>query len=378
MTAEVPVTNRLAAGRAAWRLAGQGAAALAGGMGIGRFAYTPILPMMHAQVGLSPRLGAALATANYIGYLAGALAAIAAPRLIHSRWVLRLSLLALAATLALMPLGRSGWLWLGLRLIAGIASALVFVIAVSAVLPRLPSHQVGWAFGGVGVGIALSGAVLAGGNWRTAWWITALLTAACTIPAWHLAGAAKASTVARGIRSRHFNALLASYTLEGIGYIIAGTFLVAATNETATGAVGNDAWIVVGLAAVPSTALWAWLGRSWSRSTLLLVALLLQAVGIALPTFIHGIAAALISAALFGATFLGVATLAIALGAELDVPHAVAILTTGYSLGQIIGPLAVGPLLHNGYHQALLVSAGVVALAATAALLVRHQPKELT
>ncbi|WUJ74724.1 YbfB/YjiJ family MFS transporter [Kribbella soli] len=378
MSTTVAVTERLAGGRAARRLAGQGAAALAGGMGIGRFAYTPILPMMHAQVGLSPHLGAALATANYTGYLAGALAAIAVPRLIHSRWALRLSMLVLAATLALMPLGRSGSLWLGLRLIAGIASALVFVIAVSAVLPRLHSHHVGWTFGGVGAGIALSGAVLAGGNWRTAWCLAALLTVACTIPAWNLTGSASSTTVARGTRSRHFNALLASYTLEGIGYIIAGTFLVAAINETATGAVGNGAWIIVGLAALPSTALWAWLSRSWSRSTLLLVALLLQAVGIALPTFIHGIAAALISAALFGATFLGVANLAIAIGAELDVPHAVAILTTGYSLGQVIGPLAVGPLLHNGYHQALLVSAGVVALAAIAALLVRHQPKELT
>ncbi|WP_371406883.1 YbfB/YjiJ family MFS transporter [Kribbella sp. NBC_00662] len=365
-------------GGAAWRLAGQGAAALAGGMGIGRFAYTPILPMMHAQAGLSPRLGAALATANYTGYLAGALAAIAVPRLLHSRWALRLSLLILTATLALMPLDRSGPLWLSLRLIAGIASALVFVIAVSAVLPRLHSHHVGWTFGGVGAGIALSGAVLAGGNWRTAWWITAVLTIACTVPAWHLTGSPTPRTAAGKTRSRHFNALLASYTLEGIGYIIAGTFLVAAINETATGAVGNGAWIIVGLAALPSTAIWAWLSRSWSRSTLLLVALVLQAVGIALPTFIHGIAAALISAALFGATFLGVANLAIALGAELDVPHAVAVLTTGYSLGQIIGPLAVGPLLHNGYHQALLVSAGVVALAATAALLVRHQPKELT
>jgi MFS family permease len=154
--------------------------------------------------------------------------------------------------------------------------------------------------------------------------------------------------------------------LEGIGYIIAGTFLVAAINETASGPVGNGAWIVVGLAAVPSTALWARLGRRWSRSTLLLVALFVQAVGITLPAVTHSVAAALVAAALFGATFLGVANLAIALGTELRVPHAVAILTTGYSLGQIVGPLAVGPLLHNGYQQALLVSAGVVALAALA------------
>lgn len=348
-----------------WRLAGQGAAALAGGMGIGRFAYTPILPLMHSQAGLSPRLGAALATANYTGYLAGALAAVVVPRLLHSRWALRLSLLILAATLALMPLSPS--LWLGLRLVAGIASALVFVIAVNAVLPRLQSHHVGWTFGGVGAGIAVSGMVLVGGSWRTAWWITALLTVACAIPAWHLTGSSAPATVAGGTRSRHFTALLTSYTLEGIGYIIAGTFLVAAINETASGPAGTSAWIVVGLAAVPSTALWARLGRLWSRSALLMVALLVQAVGIALPAVLPTVAAALISAALFGATFLGVANLAIALGTELRVPHAVAVLTTGYSLGQIVGPLAVGPLLHNGYHQALLVSAGVVALAAIAA-----------
>ncbi|MGW5188873.1 YbfB/YjiJ family MFS transporter [Kribbella sp. NPDC004138] len=348
-----------------WRLAGQGAAALAGGMGIGRFAYTPILPLMHSQAGLSPRLGAALATANYTGYLAGALAAVVVPRLLHSRWALRLSLLILAATLALMPLSSS--LWLGLRLVAGIASALVFVIAVNAVLPRLQSHHVGWTFGGVGAGIAVSGMVLVGGSWRTAWWITALLTVACAIPAWHLTGSSAPATVAGGTRSRHFTALLTSYTLEGIGYIIAGTFLVAAINETASGPAGTSAWIVVGLAAVPSTALWARLGRRWSRSALLMVALLVQAVGIALPAVLPSVAAALVSAALFGATFLGVANLAIALGTELRVPHAVAVLTTGYSLGQIVGPLAVGPLLHNGYHQALLVSAGVVALAAIAA-----------
>ena len=104
------------------------------------------------------------------------------------------------------------------------------------------------------------------------------------------------------------------------------------------------------------------------------MALLLQSVGIALPALFGGpVAAVLISAALFGATFLGVASIMLAIGADLRA-RAVAILTTGYSLGQIVGPLAVGPLLHHGYHQALLVSAGVVALAATAAALVRHQP----
>jgi MFS family permease len=360
-----------------WRLVGQGAAAMAGGMGIGRFAYTPILPIMHTQAGLSPRLGAALATANYTGYLAGALAAIVAPKLTHSRWALRGSLLLLSATLALMPLSHSGAFWLTLRLIAGVTSALVFVIAVSAALPRLHGHHVGWIFGGVGAGIALSGAVLAGSGWRQAWWITAVLTLACTASAWHLPSAKPPATTANGERSNGFAALLTSYSLEGVGYIIAGTFLVAAISETAPERVGSGAWIVVGLAALPSSALWARLSKTWSRQTLLLAALTLQAVGIALPALVGGVTAALISAALFGATFLGVANLSLAIGTDLQVPRAVAILTTGYSLGQIIGPLAVGPLVHNGYHQALLVSAVVVALAATAAVLVRRQPRRL-
>ncbi|MEU8225068.1 YbfB/YjiJ family MFS transporter [Kribbella sp. NPDC048915] len=369
--------GRTAAGPTAAALAGRGAAALAGGMGIGRFAYTPILPLMHAQAGLSPRLGAALATANYTGYLAGALAAVVAPRLLHSRWALRLSLVSLTATLALMPVAPS--LWLGLRVVAGAASALIFVIAVGAVLG---SPYLGWVFGGVGVGIALSGAVLVGGSWRTAWWIAAVLTASCALPAWHLTGSSAPPTVQRRPISRQFVALLTSYTLEGIGYIIAGTFLVAAINETAsetTGgrAIGAAAWIVVGVAAVPSTAWWARLGRRRSRSALLPGALIVQAVGIALPAIVPTTAAALVSAALFGATFLGVANLAIALGAELGVPHAIAVLTTGYSLGQIAGPLLVEPLLHNGYHQALLVSTGVVGLAAIAALPVRQPLRRL-
>jgi hypothetical protein len=131
--------------------------------------------------------------------------------------------------------------------------------------------------------------------------------------------------------------------------------------------------VLVGLAAVPSTALWARLSRTWSRPTLLFAALLVQAAGIALPAIAGGVSSAAISATLFGATFLGIGSIALAIGTHLQVPRAVAILTTGYSIGQILGPLAVAPLLHNGYHQALLIGAGVVALAAVAAGVLRHR-----
>jgi MFS family permease len=358
------------------RIALQGAAAMAAAMGVGRFAYTPILPLMHTQAGLSPQLGSALATANYAGYLAGALVGIAVPALVRSRPALRVSLVLVTVSLALMPVTRDGSAWFALRLVAGAASALVFVIAAGALITALRDHAdhlTGWGFGGVGAGIALSGALVLAlrdaGTWRQAWWLVAALSLVLAIPAWQLptdsAVPAKRVENARdGVASHGFAALLAAYFLEGVGYIIAGTFLVVAIDQSAPGWVGTSAWVLVGLAALPSAALWAGLSRRWSRSRLLTAALAVQSVGIALPALVGGVGAALVSALLFGGTFLGIATLTLAIGAQLGSPRAVAVLTAAYSVGQIAGPLVVTPLLHSGYHQALLAGAMIVALAA--------------
>ncbi|PBC39959.1 MFS transporter [Rhodococcus sp. ACS1] len=365
----------------------QAAAALAASMGIGRFVYTPILPLMHTQAGLSSSLGAALATANYVGYLVGALAGILIPGGVRSATVMRISLVVLVATLALMPTTHDGSAWFVLRLVAGIASALIFMIAVSAMLSRLrvdAQHLAGWAFGGVGAGIALSGVLVfilrSADSWRSTWWAAAALAVVCAVAAWALAPEPSPTATPSGPAAhgrprtgRWFTAVFISYFLEGIGYIIAGTFLVAAIDHTAGGWVGSGAWIVVGLAALPSCAVWAWLGRRWSQPTLLLVALLIQAVGIALPAVIDGVGPALISAFLFGATFLGVGSIALGIGTHLQFPRAVALLTTGYSVGQILGPLVVAPFLHDGYHQALLVGAAIVLAAALAAAALRFR-----
>jgi Uncharacterised MFS-type transporter YbfB len=123
----------------------QGVAAPAVSMGIGRFAYIPILPLMIREAGLSKPFGATLATANYAGYLLGALGGIAAPALVRSTRVMRAALVASAATLALMPATHDHAVWLVLRFAAGAASALVFMFAVSAMLSHLhrAHHLVG-------------------------------------------------------------------------------------------------------------------------------------------------------------------------------------------------------------------------------------------
>lgn len=383
MNARIVDSTRSAV-RSPWTHVARTAAALAVGMGVGRFVYTPILPLMHAQAGLSIGTGADLATANYAGYLIGALASTF-PLLSRSSAVLRISLVTLTASLAAMPLTQVTVVWLVLRLCAGIASAMIFVVAVSSLLSSLrdhPTHLPGWAFGGVGAGIALSGllvlAVSATADWRAAWWAAAILAALLAIPSWSLrpepSPGSAVGVSRRGARlgtDRWFATLFASYTLEGIGYIIAGTFLVAAIGQSSPGWIGSGAWVLVGLAAVPSSALWAGLAKRWSRPNLLTTALTIQALGIALPAVVGGVTAALVSAVLFGATFLGVTTLALATGTHLRVPRAVALLTTGYSVGQILGPLAATPLLHQGYHQALILGALVVLAAALASALLR-------
>ena len=188
-TGQTPGTARVG-GRAPWTLVLQAAAALAASMGIGRFAYTPILPLMHAQAGLSAQYGSALATANYAGYLAGALLGIVRPAVTRSVLTLRAALVLVVVTLALMGATENHAAWLALRLVAGIASALVFMIAVSALLTGLRGprqHLSGWAFGGVGAGIALSGVVvLAAGTWRTAWLASAGFALLLTVAAWPL------------------------------------------------------------------------------------------------------------------------------------------------------------------------------------------------
>jgi MFS family permease len=363
---------------------GRGAAALAAAMGIGRFVYTPILPLMTAQAGLTAQAAGNLATANYVGYLAGAVAGTASGRLVRSPIAWRTSLVVVVASLAAMPLQSTMFGWLALRTLAGFASALVFVIAVNSMLDHLRDHSPhlpGWGFGGVGVGIALSGALVLllprAAHWQHAWWTAAALAAALAIGAWTMGatpqtGAAAVTSLPSPHRSRRwFAVLFASYTLEGIGYIIAGTFLVAAIRQTSSGWLGSGAWLFVGIAAAPLAALWGWLSARWWHPKLLVVALALQAVGIALPAVAGGAPAALAGAMLFGGTFIGISTMALAAGRRWQFPGAVGLLTAGYSAGQIVGPVAVAPLLEHGFHAALIAGSLVVVAAAVAAALVR-------
>src|SRR5574337_384824 len=143
-------------------VAAAGLLALAVAMGIGRFAFTPILPMMEADAGLSLAAAGWLASANYLGYLIGALIAA---RLSLAQAV-RGGLLLIAVVTFAMGLTHVFALQLLLRLLAGIASAWVLVHVSAWALGRLlalrRADANGLLFAGVGVGIAAAGLVCIG------------------------------------------------------------------------------------------------------------------------------------------------------------------------------------------------------------------------
>ena len=309
------------------------------------------------------------------------------PSLSRARLALRVSGIVLVVTLAAMPLTRDVAAWSALRGLAGVASAVIFMVAGNTILTELTSgrpHMIGWAYGGVGVGIALSGALVAVvkpiGDWQAVWWSSAALTVLLLAAAWFVgvtgpAGKPAAPSPDPGPAPRHFRwfAILAGVLLPGGSRRTSSPGRSWSPPSPPPGRRGCRA--ASGSSSGPPPCLPAPRGPgsadSVSRPTLITGALLLQAVGIALPAFTGAVPAALAAAVLFGATFIGITTLSLAAGRHLRVPRAVAILTAGYGIGQVLGPLVVEPTLHGGYHQALLVGAGLVLAAGVGAGLLR-------
>jgi MFS family permease len=377
-----------------------GIAALLIAMGIGRFAYTPLLPAMQQAVGFDDRAAGALASANYAGYLLGALLLTIVPigsaRAPFSRVAaLRFSLIASIATTAAMAATQSLAAWGVLRFLSGLASAGVFVLAtaiVHAILSRRGRlDRIGIHFAGVGIGIALSGVVIAQARdlgWQAGWLLLAALSLVILVPAWlglrepaaPASAPAAAAAPAEPIRLPVV-ALVIAYFCEGVGYIVTGTFLVAFARSTPTLAPwAEHLWTVVGLAAAPAAVLWAAAGQRMGRVPALIAAHLLQAIGIVLPALSGAPGAAMLAAILFGVTFVGITALSVSLAAAIapsNTARVIGLVTVAFGIGQIIGPLAAGWLAAatGGYNPALIAAALVVAVGALPLLLGLGRPR---
>jgi predicted MFS family arabinose efflux permease len=376
-----------------------GILALAAAMGIGRFAYTPLLPAMQVAARLDPTQAGLLAAANYAGYLAGALlTAIVVPASARIR-VLLDSAIAVAVTTALMAVTTDFAAWSLIRFVAGLASAGVLVLATGLVFDDLRRQDraslSGWLFSGVGLGIVVSGIVvrLTGETlgWRGDWLVLALLATVAIYPCWRWLPLAvqantppSTSTPASTLIPVRVHAvpiahmlLFAAYFLEGIGYIVTGTFLVAIVYSTpGLQAIGADVWIVAGLAVIPSAVLWAALAGRAGYARALAGAYLLQAIGIALP-ILGGAGAAFASAVLFGGTFAGITALTLTLGGHLAPNRSarlIGMLTAVFGLGQMLGPVLGGVIANRAQDFTPALVAASVSVLVGGALMASLQP----
>ncbi len=335
-----------------------GLIAMASGMGLGRFLYTPVLPMMSEGAGLTPSSAGLLASANFAGYLAGALAA-GLPGLTPRAWTWLVAALAVSAvTTGTMGLTGDFWAWMGMRFVGGWASAFILVFTTTVVAARLRAAGGALAyshFAGVGAGIAVSALiaapiVAADGAWRQVWLTGGALSAAALIAVLALVpqSAPPAPPVASGTgppRAGLWRLVLA-YGCLGFGYVITGTFIVAMLREGPGGRGAETVvWLIVGLTGVPSV--WAW-ERIAARIGMIgayQLAMLIEAAGVALGALSTGPVALGITAVALGATFIGLTALGLREAARRaggDGRAITAIMTASFGFGQMVGPALAG------------------------------------
>jgi len=362
-----------------WRIAAAGMVALAVAMGIGRFAFTPLLPMMLHDGAIDLPGASWLASANYLGYLVGALLCTFQPWLwrrfglapgVNGPALVRTGLCATVLLTLGMALQLPG-AWPALRFAAGVASALVFVHTSGWCLSQLAQLQVpamgALIYTGPGAGIVLSGLAASAmvalqGTAATGWAIFGGLAALLTAIVWPVfntrgapAAAAAAPVAAAGDvpvpahGSTEIALLTLAYGLAGFGYIITATFLPVIARQALPGSAWLDMfWPIFGLGVIAGALIASRIRRTGDLRLLLAGCYAVQAVGVAASLVSPSLAGFAVGSLLLGLPFTAITFFAMQEVRRIRPAQAssfMGLLTAMYGLGQIAGPPLAAALL---------------------------------
>lgn len=349
--------------------------ALAVAMGIGRFAFTPLLPMMMHDGLIDLKTGSWLATLNYLGYWIGAMACVMQPwiwkRLFRRNDLARPSAIRLGLGITVLLTFAMGlhWPagWAALRLLAGIASALVFVYTSSWCLSQLAAAGTpqlgGIIYVGPGLGIFVSGlsasAMVAHQTSSTQAWL--VFGAVATVMTWLIWGrfVERSNTpVASAAVAQHLPThagrlwvLVMAYGLAGFGYIISATFLPVIARQALPGSVWLDLfWPLFGLAVGIGALLTTRFPDRWDRRLLLMGCYLMQAAGVMLAVWWPSLPGFALGSLLLGLPFTAISLFAmqeVRRTRPQDASALMGLLTAAYGLGQIAGPALVALILER-------------------------------
>lgn len=365
---------------------------LAAAIGIGRFAYTPLLPSMQEALGWTVSQAGDVASANYLGYMVGALiASVLGHRRERWRWLLAGMIVSASTTAAGVTL-ESFAAWIVVRFLAGLASAFCLVLGTAVVIEFLTSRsrpQLGALhFAGVGTGIVASVIVIElarlahlsmYGQWAVLGIVAFLMLAGSWLTLRTLSDGtvlAHASTQAAPRytpMSRTLKRLIVAYGLFGFGYVVTATFIVAIVRRLEhSDLIESLTWVVVGLLAAPSILIWQRVVRRLGMFPALRLAYGLEAVGVLLAGFGASHVALVAGGALLGATMMGITALGLLAARQVagsNQDKAIGWMTASFGLGQLLGPAVAGHLAHmtRGFGApsllaALLLIAGIALL----------------
>ncbi len=364
-----------------FRIAIAGLAALAVAMGVGRFAFTPLLPMMQQDAGLSVADGGWLASANYLGYLLGALSALAVR--VPAAVAIRGGLIVIGLATLAMGFEHRFPAWMALRLLAGVANAWVGIFVMGWCLERLaPLNRPllnGLVFAGVGAGImgvgvlclALMQAAVGSSH---SWIVLGLVSLVVAAAVWATFGT-EGDTSSRKTgqpeeRVPGWNSdsirLVLCFGASGFGYIIPATYLPAMARQAIQDpAVFGWSWPIFGAAAMASTVAAAVRSGAISNRRVWIASQLIMAFGVALPVIRPGIAAIMVAALFVGGTFMVITMVSMqearAIGGR-NPTRLIAAMTAAFAFGQIAGPISVSYTIgaDGNFSAALLVASALL------------------
>lgn len=355
-------------------------------VGIARFAYTPLLPIMQEQTWMGDAAGGWLAAVNYLGYISGALIAASINDLKLKDTLYRIGLILAVTTTAAMAMTENLTVWMLLRYLSGLASAGSMLIASGLILNWLIRHdhrgELGIHFAGIGIGIIIAALsvelmVYLSQSWAEQWLWLSLLGACLAVPAWFwLPRPEVGNTTSSGAvltdnppSNRFMWLMMAAYFCAGYGFVITATFIVAfVERQPGLAGMGAMSFVLVGLAAAPAVMIWDLVTRYTGYLNALLLTLILQVGGILLPVISPTLPVVFFSALLFGGTFVGSVSLVLTMAGRLYPTKPAKLMgkmTITYGMAQVMAPALTGMLAAKlgNYDLGLWIAGGFVVLA---------------
>ncbi len=355
-------------------------------MGIARFAYTPLLPLMHDQAGLGLSEAGLLAAINYSGYLCGAIIATYINDLILKDRLYRMGMIVAVFSTFMMGATDHYMIWALSRFMAGLSSAAGLMLGSGLILNWLirldHKNELGIHFSGVGLGIAFCSLVIIMTSpwlkYTEQWYVLSVLGLALLVPILSWLPPPNKSIITKSgtlmldnLPDQLFlKIFMAAYFCAGFGYVITATFIVAIVNSLpGLAGKGEYVFLVIGIAAAPSCIFWDLVVRRIGELNSLLIAAIIQIFGILLPIIMANTFGVMTSAILFGGTCMGIVSITLTMAGRYFPTNSAKMMgkmTIAYGLAQIIGPGFIAYLASrtHSYSGGLMVAAGFMCVGA--------------